>query len=113
MAPERDVYCVAERAPQREAVVAVMDNEVPPRDTRLHQPNRQRIVRVTNVHQHVRTKFSEKGERGTKSFDWFAAQHREGDDFSDTKDFRHMRNGIGFLGSRPDYSVIGLRLCSN
>ena len=113
MAPKRDVHCSLERAAQREAEVGVMDHQTPPGDTRLHQRDRDRIVRVTKVHQHVRTKFSENGERSVKSLDRFAAEYVEGNGFSDTKDFCHIRNGIEALGPGPDYLVIGVRLRGN
>jgi hypothetical protein len=112
MATKRNVHCPSEGAAQGEAAVAVMDHEAPPRDTRLHQRDRDRIVWVTKVHQHVRTKFSEKGERGTKTFDRFAAQYLERDGFSDSKDFCHIRNGIRPFAPGPDYFVIGERLRS-
>jgi hypothetical protein len=90
-----------------------MDQEAPPRDTRLHQGDRERIVWVAKVHQHLRTEFSKKGERGTKPFDWLAVKYPEGHGLSDTKDLRHIRNGIGALAPGPDYLVISVRLCSN
>ncbi len=113
MAPKGDVHCSLERAAQREAGVGVMDHQTPPGDTRLHQRDRDRILRVTKVHQHVRRKFSENGERSVKSLDRFAAEYVEGNAFSDTKDFCHIRNGIESLGPGPDYLVIGVRLCGD
>jgi hypothetical protein len=113
MAPKRDVHCFPERAAQRELAVVVVDHKAPPRDTWLHQRDRDRIVRVTKVHQHFRTEFSEKGKRGTKSFNWLAAQYLDGDGFSDAKDLSYIRNGIGALAPGPDYLVVGMGLCSN
>jgi hypothetical protein len=110
MAPKRDVNCFPERAAQREAGVAVMDNKAPPCDARLHQRDRERVVRVAKVHQYVRTKFSEKGKRCAKSFDRFAAQHFEGDVLFNAKNIRHIRNGIRALTPGPDYALIGVRL---
>ena len=113
MAPKCDVYRFPKRASQRKATVTVMNHQAPPRDTRLHQRGSDRIVWVTKVHKHVRTKFIEKGERGAKSLDRFAAQWVDRDGFSDTKDFCHIRYGIRALAPGPDYLVIGVRLRGN
>jgi hypothetical protein len=113
MAPKRDVHCSLERAAQREGGVGVMDHHTAPRDARLHQRDRDRIVRVTKVYQHVRTKVSENGERAAKSLDRFAAQHVEWNSFADTKDLCHIHNDIEPLAAGPDYVVVGVRLRRN
>jgi hypothetical protein len=65
------------------------------------------------VHQYIRTTFSENGERGTKSIDWFAAQHCQRDGLFDSKNFRHICNGISALAPGPNYLVNGPRLRGN
>jgi hypothetical protein len=113
MAPKRDVHSSLERATQREAAVCVVDHETLPGDIRLHQRDRDRIVRVTEVHQHVRTKFSKNGERPAKSFDRFTGQYVDRNGFFDTKDFSHLRNDSGALAIGPDNLVIVMWLRGN
>jgi hypothetical protein len=113
MAPKRDVHRSLQRAAQREVEVGVMNYQTPPGDTRLHQRDRDRIVWMTKVHQRVRTKFRENGERSAKSLDRFAAQYVEGNGFFDTKDFCHIRNDIEALAVGPDYLMIDVRLRGN
>ncbi len=110
MRAERDVDCPLERAAQREAEVGVLDHQTPPGNSWLHQGDRDRIVRVAKVYQHVRTKFSEDGERSTQSLDRFAAQYIDGNASADAEDLGHIHNDIEPLAPGPEYSVIGIRL---